>query len=317
MSRSKVFCLVLVFLSTVIINVAAQSPRKAVAITIDDLPVVTERPDPEARRVITKRLLRGIAAARIPAIGFVNENKLYIDGKLDESQVNLLRMWLDAGLELGNHTFSHSNIDQVGLPAYENEILKGEVVTKQLLRSRGRSIRYFRHPYLRTGNSMQIKADLGRFLSDHGYRIAPVSIDDSDYIFARAYERSLDKGDRKLAERIGDDYLNYMDQKIAYWEKQSDRLFGRQMGQVLLIHASLLNATYFRKLAHIFENRGYKFDLDTALNDPAYGNPDDYTRPAGISWLHRWALSKGFEFLVPDEPRVPEYVMKISGFTSE
>ena len=45
--------------------------------------------------------------------------------------------------------------------------------------------------------------------------------------------------------------------------------------------------------------------------------PDEYTRPAGISWLHRWALAKGREYLVPDEPRVPDYVMKLSGFTSE
>ena len=312
-----VFCISLLLL-TVVGAAPAQSTTKYVAFTIDDLPVVTERKGTEARVDITKRLLRNIRAAKVPLIGFVNENKLYVDGKRDESQVDLLRMWLGSGSELGNHTFSHANIDVVGLPAYEDEILRGETITKQLLQERGRTIRYFRHPYLRTGNSLAVKADLGRFLADHGYRIAPVSIDDGDYIFARAYERSFDKGDRKLAKKIGEDYLSYMNDKIAYWERQSDRLFGRQINQILLIHASLMNSELIGHLAQVFERRGYKFiDLDTALKDDAYRLPDEYVRNAGISWLHRWALAKGLEYLVPDEPRVPDYVMKLSGFTSE
>lgn len=303
---------------TLLATAESQSPTKFVAITIDDLPVVTERQGDKARLDITKRLLQKITSAKIPVIGFVNEGKLYVDGKRNESQVDLLRMWLDAGLELGNHTYSHANLDSVGLPAYEEEILKGETITKQLLQQRGRQIRYFRHPFLRSGNTLEIKAELARFLGDHGYKIAPVSIDDADYIFARAFERSLDKGDKKLAGKIGEDYLMYMDQKIAYWEKQSDRLFGRQIDQILLIHASLMNSEYLGRLAKVFRRRGYRFvDLDTALKDEAYRLPDEYTRPAGISWLHRWALAKGREYLIPDEPRVPDYVMKLSGFTSE
>ncbi|HEY2866894.1 MAG TPA: polysaccharide deacetylase family protein [Pyrinomonadaceae bacterium] len=308
----------LLLLLTFVGSGGAQSTQKTVTITIDDLPVVTERQGTKNRVEITKSLLRNITSAKMPVIGFVNENKLYVDGRRDESQVDLLRMWLDAGLELGNHTYSHANIDNVGLPAYKDEILNGETITRQLLQERGRAIRYFRHPFLRTGNTLEIKAELARFLADHGYKIAPVSIDDSDYIFARAYERSIDKSDKKLAKRIGDDYLTYMYQKIAYWEKQSDRLFGRQIAQILLIHASLMNSEYLGRLAQVFRRRGYKFvDLDTALKDEAYRLPDEYTRPAGISWLHRWALANGREYLVPNEPRVPDYVMKLSGFTSE
>jgi len=37
----------------------------------------------------------------------------------------------------------------------------------------------------------------------------------------------------------------------------------------------------------------------------------------GISWLHRWALDKGREFILPNEPKVPEFVLKASGFESE
>src|SRR5688500_11004336 len=105
------------------VSVEAQKPQRLVAVTIDDLPVVSTRRDLETRREITRKLLAHITKAKVPAIGFVNENKLYGEGeKRDEAQVDLLRAWLDAGLELGNHTFSHVNIANVPLDRYKEEI---------------------------------------------------------------------------------------------------------------------------------------------------------------------------------------------------
>jgi len=68
----------------------------------------------------------------------------------------------------------------------------------------------------------------------------------------------------------------------------------------------------------MFSRRGYKFVmLEEALKDEAYRLPDTFVGPAGISWIHRWALERGREYVLRDEPRVPEFVMKASGFTSE
>ncbi len=68
----------------------------------------------------------------------------------------------------------------------------------------------------------------------------------------------------------------------------------------------------------MFKKRGYKFvTLDEALKDEAYRLPDTYIGPAGISWLHRWALDKGKEFIVANEPTVPDFVLRLSGFESE
>ena len=54
-----------------------------------------------------------------------------------------------------------------------------------------------------------------------------------------------------------------------------------------------------------------------ALKDEAYRMPDNFTRRAGISWLHRWTLDKGKEYVLPNEPMVPKFVLKLSGFESE
>ena len=313
--------------------------ERTVAITIDDLPVVSTRPDIENRMEITKKLLGHIRKAKVPAIGFVNENKLYVKGRRDEKQVALLRMWLDAGLELGNHSYSHRslnkvrlepgskysdeahaqwNSDDITLYEYVSDVLKGEAITRELLARKKKTLRYFRHPFLQTGRSLEVKQQFEEFLAAHGYTIAPVSFDNADYIFSRAYDNAFDKKDADLMKRVGKAYVPYMEAKLDYWERQSTKLFGREISQTLLIHANFINSDYFDDLAAMFRKRGYRFvTLEEALKDEAYRLPDTYVGPAGISWLHRWALEKGREWVLLDEPKVPQFVLKASGFESE
>jgi peptidoglycan/xylan/chitin deacetylase (PgdA/CDA1 family) len=292
--------------------------NREVAITIDDLPVVSTRQDLKNRQQITKNLLKHVTQSKVPAIGFVNENKLYDKDKRDENQVDLLRLWLSSGLELGNHTFSHVNIANVSLADYEADILKGEIITKELLQANGKNMRFFRHPYLWTGLSLETKKDLGNFLNQHNYTIAPVTIDNADYIFSRAYDLAFDKGDKKLMKQIGKAYIPYMEAKFDYWERQSTKLFNREIKQILLIHANFINSDYFDDLAKMLKKRGYKFiKLEDALKDEAYNLPDNFVKRNGISWLHRWAIDKGKGNILSDEPKVPEFVLKASGFESE
>ena len=309
---------VAVLVLVLITSAHAQTSKRTIAVTIDDLPVVSTRRDIENRRTITKNLLGHIKKAKVPAIGFVNENKLYADGARDEKQIDLLRMWLDAGLELGNHTYSHRSLNTIPLSDYQADLLKGEAVTRELLADKKKSLRYFRHPFLQTGRTLEIKSQFDEFLRKHGYTIAPISFDNADYIFSRAYDNAFDKKDSDLMKRVGDAYVPYMESKLDYWERQSVKLFSREISQTLLIHANFINSDYFDDLAAMIRRRGYKFvTLDRALKDDAYRLPDTYVGPAGISWLHRWARDKGREFVVPNEPKVPEFVLKASGFESE
>ena len=315
--RSAKFFLLLVFAISAASVIAQQRPRY-VAVTVDDLPVVSTRNDVKTRRKVTRDLLTQIKRAKVPAVGFVNENKLYTNGKRDEAQVDLLRQWLEADLELGNHTFSHLGLHDATLADYEADILKGEIITKELLEKAKKRPRYFRHPYLWTGLDLQTKKQLGEFLSEHGYTIAPVTIDNSDWIFARAYDNAFDKKDKKLMQQVAAAYVPYLEAKFDYWERQSDKLFGREIKQVLLLHANFINSKYFGDIARMLKGRGYRFiTLEDALTDNAYALPDTFTRRSGISWLHRWALAKGRENVLPNEPMTPEFVKKAAGVTEE
>jgi peptidoglycan/xylan/chitin deacetylase (PgdA/CDA1 family) len=297
---------------------AQNKTQRFIAVTIDDLPVVSTRRDLKTRQEITKKLLNHITKAKVPAVGFVNENKLYAGDKRDEAQIDLLRSWLAANLELGNHTFSHRSLNNIELKDYQDDILRGETVTKELLAAKGKQMRYFRHPFLHTGLSLEVKDGLNRFLAEHSYTIAPVTIDNADWIFARAYDNAFDKNDSKLMKQVGAAYVPYLESKMDYWERQSVKLFDREVKQILLLHANFINSDYFDDIAKMLAKRGYKFiTLEEALKDEAYKLPDTFNRKAGISWLHRWALAKGRETVLPDEPKTPDFVMKAAGVDSE
>jgi peptidoglycan/xylan/chitin deacetylase (PgdA/CDA1 family) len=294
---------------------AQQGGRVAreVAVTFDDLPVATRVfHDAAAQERITDALLAAIRRHDVPAIGFVNEGKLTPGGSVDERRVALLRRWIEAGLELGNHTYSHLDLHRAPLPEYLRDVARGDSVTGALLRPNGRRLRYFRHPFLHTGRDTITRREVERFLAARGYRVAPVTIDNYDYIFAAAYERALDRGDESGRRRVAFAYLDYMERVVAYYERQSVALLGREIRQVLLLHANALNADHFGTLAEMLARRGYRFvSLDHALADPAYDSEDRYTGPAGITWLHRWALTQGKRgAFFAGEPAVPDDIAR-------
>src|SRR3984893_11351772 len=135
-------------LCVVALPLAAQKlPDRQVAITIDDLPAGSANSmDAPTITEMTTKLLTTLRDEKVPAVGFVNEKKLYKLGEVDE-RIKALRMWLDYGFELGNHTFSHSSLNRVGLKAWEDDVIQGESVTRMLLAEHKMTLRYFRHPF--------------------------------------------------------------------------------------------------------------------------------------------------------------------------
>jgi peptidoglycan/xylan/chitin deacetylase (PgdA/CDA1 family) len=287
-------------------------PTRELVVTIDDLPATSVLPLTQPDRdSITAHLVGALEGHRIPAIGFVNENKLYDSaGSLVPARVALLRRWLAAGLELGNHTWSHPNLDRIPLADFEADVLRGERVLRPLLRAHGDSLRFFRHPYLSTGSAIARRDSLVEFLATRGYQVAPVTIDNGDYLYAAAYDRSRAAGDSAIVWRLRADYLDYLERVVGYYEGQAQAIVGHSFPQILLLHASRLNADTFERLAQLLERRGYHFvSLSRALRDPTYGLPDQYAGGKGISWLHRWALTRGIPRRVLEgEPEVPDWV---------
>ena len=283
-------------------------PNRQVAITFDDLPGASAtRIDAAYFQTFTTELLAAFARHKVPAIGFVNASKLEMAGAVDPARLALLKQWADAGLELGNHTYGHVDLHLVPLDAFTQDVIRGEPIIQKLMRDAGKRVRYFRHPYLHTGRDAATRSGLESFLAGRGYRVAPVTIDNYDYLFARAYDRAPDAS---TAQRIIDTYLDYMTRVVAYYEQQSIAIVGRELPQILLLHANALNGRTFDAFAHVLKDRGYAFiTLDRALEDPAYQKRDAFYGTGGITWLHRWALTDGKRGgFFAGEPAVPAWI---------
>jgi peptidoglycan/xylan/chitin deacetylase (PgdA/CDA1 family) len=272
----------------------AQKPDRQVAVTIDDLPAgMADRLPATEITTMTTKLLGTLRDQKIPAVGFVNEKKLYKPGEVDE-RMKALQMWLDNGFELGNHTFSHASLNQVSLKAWEDDVIQGESVTRLLLAQHKMKLRYFRHPYLDTGRDLLTRRQAEAFLVERGYRIAPITLDGWDWMFAGIYEDAKKRNDTALQQQIVKEYLAYHDTVFAYSEQLSVKIVGYEPKQILLLHASNLEADHIGELLDVLRKRGYRFiTLADALGDQAYSLPDTFVGEEGTGWIDHWAITQG------------------------
>jgi peptidoglycan/xylan/chitin deacetylase (PgdA/CDA1 family) len=285
---------VLCAVATPVRSRAATPPDRQVALTIDDLPAASANSlSGAAITEMTAKLLGTLRDQKVPAVGFVNERKLYKFGEVDE-RIKALRMWLDYGFELGNHTFSHMSLNQGGLAAWEDDVIQGENVIRLLLAEHKMEPRYFRHPYLDTGRDLQTRRQAEAFLSARGYQVAPVTLDAWDWMYAGVYEDAKKRGDTALQKQLVESYLSYSNQVFEYSEQLAKQTIGYEPRQILLLHANQLEADHIGELIELMRKRGYRFiTLDDALGDQAYGLPDTYVGQEGTGWIDHWAVTMG------------------------
>lgn len=285
----------LLFAASVPIAVLAQSPpQREIAITIDDLPAgnANSMTGPDIDEM-TAKLLNTLREQKVPAVGFVNERKLYRQGEYD-ARIKALSMWLDAGFELGNHTFSHASLNNVPLQFWEDDVIRGESVTRFLQSQHNMKMRYFRHPYLDVGRDLQTRRAAEAFLIGRGYRIAPVTMDAWDWMYARVYEDARKRGDKDLQQKLVESYLTYTSTVFDYYEKLSKDLIGYEPKQILLLHGNWLEADHIGELIDLLRKRGYQFvTLGDALSDSAYSMPDEFVADEGSGWIEHWAITRG------------------------
>jgi peptidoglycan/xylan/chitin deacetylase (PgdA/CDA1 family) len=277
-------------LALLVLACAGPAAAEDVALTFDDLPSLTGTPALAYQQETTTRLLAALRHHHIPAIGFVNEIKL--EGADKPARIALLSQWLDAGMDLGNHSYSHVSLTKTPLDAYIADVARGETVTRALMAERGRAPHWYRHPYLETGPTPEIRKGFEDWLAAHGYRVAPVTMENSDYLFALPYDAALLKGDQAQAARIQQAYLDFTARIVPWYQQAATDVLGRRPAFVFLLHATRLNADSLDGLAAILKaDKLHPVTIARAVADPAYSTPDDYTGPDGNEWLMRWALT--------------------------
>jgi len=303
----------LAYLGLLLLTCAPESQCQTVAITVDDLPYATgssKPPGPEDAKtaeLINKKLLNAFSHHRIPVTGFVIEQGAEQIGIARGRKI--LKQWTRPGFDLGNHTYSHADFDSSSIDSFEREIVRGETTIGLLLRSVSRKPKYFRFPYNHTGDTREKHDAIATLLAARGYRLAPCTIDTSDYEFNKTYVLAIERHDSETAERLRASYLAYTTAEIDWFSKIDKQVFGYEVPHVMLLHDTRLNADTAEAIITLFEQRGYRFvTLAEALEDPAYATPETYITKFGPMWGYRWARELGVKVNDNDEPALPAWI---------
>jgi beta-lactamase regulating signal transducer with metallopeptidase domain/peptidoglycan/xylan/chitin deacetylase (PgdA/CDA1 family) len=293
----------------------AAATGRRVAVTLVAVPMIHTWHHPRAERD-TRKLLTALASRNIRAVGFVNAGRLYRDGQVSEEKVGLLRLWLDAGHELGSEGYAHLSLFKTPLEEYKRDVLRGEELTSRLAAERGARLRYFSYPFLNVGPDRAAKEAFGRWNAARGMQTHKVTIDNLDWLYGKVYADARREEDEAKMRRVADEYVEYMERAFEFYEQLSRETLGYEPPQVLMLTANALNCEKAGELLAMLERRGYSFvTLEEAMADAAYQLPDTYTGEWGISWLQRWAMARGREFR--KEPYLSDWMAQFDAYTKK
>jgi peptidoglycan/xylan/chitin deacetylase (PgdA/CDA1 family) len=292
---------------------AVEAQIHTVAVTVDDLPFAAGTPAPEyaaeaknAERV-NETILHAFTRHHVPATGFVIEQRAE-DLGLPASR-KILEQWTRPGFDLGNHLYSHPDVNSLSVDQIEREITRGEATFAPLLGKIGRSPGFLRFPYNHTGDTREKHDAIAAFMSSHGYRLAPCTIDNSDYEFNATYAVALSLRDSAAAARAKADYIAYTGAEIDWYTALNRQVFGYDIPHIMLLHDNPLNAAAIEDVLALFEQRGYRFvTLAEAVKDPAYAVPETWMTKYGPMWGYRWAHEKNVKVNGRDEPEPPVWI---------
>lgn len=287
------------------LSVTAQTSDKAalpvlalaplqVAFTFDDLPAHGPLPPGMARPAVVTSILATLKSEHLPPVyGFINGFRV----ARYPYQIHILQAWRDAGNPLGNHTWSHPELDKLSAAEYERDIARNEPMLQQLEPQGG--WRWFRYPFLEEGNTVAKREQVRAWLEGHHYRIAEVSIDFQDYLWNEPYARCAAKGDTHAIRTLHDTYLATADQFIQVHRQLAQKVYGHDVPYVLLMHIGAFDAKMLPELIALFRERGFAFTtLEQAMADPSYANDPKVPSPGGSTFNEMVATARKVE--IPD-----------------
>ena len=251
---------------------------QSIALTFDDGPDMADKRGLSAAER-NAAILKQLADAHLKSILFVTRTDA------DPARNDLIREWGKEGHQIGNHTATHPDFDEISLAAFEQEMLACDAA----IRDMPGFTRRFRFPYLKEGNTREKRDGFRSFLEANHYEAGPVSVDASDWYYSQRLSARIKRTPPDTLP-YRDAYLRHLYERAQYYDGLSRSVLGRSVAHVLLLHHNLINALFLRDVIQMFRDKGWTIiDAQVAFRDPVYAMRPDIL-PAGESIL--WALAK-------------------------
>jgi len=269
------------------------------AVTVDDLPTHGALPRGMQRVAIAEQMIAALARHGVPeVVGFVNGGQL----RDAPEHAEIVKAWLLAGLQIGNHTYAHLDLNAVPAGEYVADIERNEAPLSALAGPAWP--RVFRYPYLQEGDTPQKRAEVRRWLAGRGYAIAQVTVHVDDWIWNDAYVRCLNRSDVASAEWLKRSFLDVAMERLDWSQATSRTVFGRDIKHILLLHIGAFDAAILDDLIGAYRKAGVKMiGLKAAMADPAYALDPGAVWNGELTFPMQVARARGV--IVPPEPAIP------------
>jgi peptidoglycan/xylan/chitin deacetylase (PgdA/CDA1 family) len=242
-----------------------------VAITFDDLPAHGPLLPNQTIVDVHRRILDTLAVHRVPAVyGFINGVRLeqFSEGR------GVLELWRDAGHPLGNHTWAHEDVGEVGAAAFVAGIDRNDQLLAELMGAGDearRARRVFRYPFLRQGRDRATLDAVRTHLQQNGYRLAEVTVDFGDWAYNGPFVRCSAAAAPKAIEALRWNFVRRGVEFLQWSEAAAHAIYGRSIAHVLLMHTGTFDALVLDELLSAYEREGVAWiTLEEALSDAAY-----------------------------------------------
>ncbi|MEP1094008.1 MAG: polysaccharide deacetylase family protein [Cyclobacteriaceae bacterium] len=270
-------------LTILLVTASSTLLAQKIAITLDDLPFGYSAGFTDDQKIEAfEKILKVLKKHKVEATCFVTS------ANMSEATKVILDKTLAAGHQLGNHTNNHFDLNQVSAEKYIADIDSCQQLSGSWINTN-----YFRYAMLHRGNTKSKRDSVYAYLQEKGLLIAPVTIDNNEWVYNRGYSLAMKIGDKKNMDRLGKEYIYHMKEVTARYQKISLQLTERDIPQILLLHSNPINGDYLDKLLTWYKKEGWEFiTLDEALQDEFYSIKDDYVGPYGFSQLDRIKRSR-------------------------
>ncbi|MGI8669698.1 MAG: M56 family metallopeptidase [Aridibacter sp.] len=278
--------------------------KKKIAVGIVVDPLKLKLKNDENSNENSTLLIGKLQQHQIPAVAFIQSSKVYNPDYVNYPNTNyykvippkasLVRIWRDAGFEVGVSNLSNLNTYKTDSDEYISDLEKNFEVVKPTLAETNQELRYFSYSFLNTGQDIESKVRFEQWLTEKNLQFVPYTFANPDSIFSGLYSIADKFGDSKIKDVVKQEFLEYMERLIPYYENYSNDLFGREIPQTLSLTSSRLVIDSADELFEMFRKHGYEFvSMDEALSDEAYQQTEAFISYEGVSWFERWAVTKG------------------------
>jgi peptidoglycan/xylan/chitin deacetylase (PgdA/CDA1 family) len=256
------------------------SRHPVVALTFDDLPAGGGLHQGYTRTGIATQLTRELRAAHLKSVyGFVNGVGVADDPDMQQA----LRVWIAAGMNIGNHTWSHPALSDQTAAEFEHNIAINEPLLRQYAGKR--DWHWFRFPYLEEGATLEQRNDVRAWLHNHGYRIAEVTLNFNDDDWDDPFGRCLAKQDDASIAWLRQSYMQNAAEFIHLGRETEQLAFGHEIPAVLLLHETSFTTLMLPSLLHLLHQEGFRFaSLPKVESNPVYSLNPNIGLPNGDSF---------------------------------